>query len=220
MKLPMSTTFLCTAVRTARKAWATCQREALRSTNVKLPGNSTETVTQHTILRPYSLSLYLSFHISEVYEHSCVYFNFRFYKLHERKCEPIVMTVPRKVIHLLASNQDMETKTGISQPISPSFLFIQSTLLFVSSLQSDLFQEDLFPDTIGPEPSVEANEWFDGKDGQPILISLKDGFVATKPKEFKVNKSLLKTTSSSVGYQQNNNEVKEVCFISTEQNEV
>jgi len=22
---------------------------------------------------------------------------FRFYKLHERKCEPIVMTVPRKV---------------------------------------------------------------------------------------------------------------------------
>ncbi|CAG07210.1 unnamed protein product, partial [Tetraodon nigroviridis] len=75
---------------------------------------------------------------------------FRFYKLHERKCEPIVMTVPRK---------------------------------------SDLFQEDLYPDTIGPEPSVEADEWFQGKDGKPILISLKDGFASTtKTKEFKVHK--------------------------------
>lgn len=95
----------------------------------------------------------------------------RFYKLHERKCEPIVMTVPRK---------------------------------------SDLFQEDLYPDTIGPEPSVEASDWFAGKEGQPILISLKDGFVATKPKEFKVNKSLLKTSSSSGVYQQDSNEVQEL----------
>ncbi|XP_071401867.1 coronin-1A isoform X2 [Centroberyx affinis] len=91
----------------------------------------------------------------------------RFYKLHERKCEPVVMTVPRK---------------------------------------SDLFQEDLYPDTIGPEPSVEADDWFNNKDGQPILISLKDGFVATtKAKEFKVHKSLLKTASASSGNQPDNN---------------
>ncbi|CAL8310814.1 unnamed protein product [Arctogadus glacialis] len=81
----------------------------------------------------------------------------RFYKLHDRKCEPVVMTVPRK---------------------------------------SDLFQEDLYPNTIGPEPSVEADDWFDGKDGQPIMISLKDGIAApTKTKEFKVNKTLLKSTT-------------------------
>uniref|UniRef100_A0A8B9RCS0 Coronin n=1 Tax=Astyanax mexicanus TaxID=7994 RepID=A0A8B9RCS0_ASTMX len=104
----------------------------------------------------------------------------RFYKLHERKCEPIVMTVPRK---------------------------------------SDLFQEDLYPDTIGPEPSVEADEWFAGKEGKPILISLKDGFVATtKNKEFKVIKSLMSTTTASCGQRQGNgedvqalqNEVKEL----------
>ncbi|XP_028841872.1 coronin-1A [Denticeps clupeoides] len=82
----------------------------------------------------------------------------RFYKLHERKCEPVVMTVPRK---------------------------------------SDLFQEDLYPNTIGPEPSVEADDWFDGKDGEPVFISLKDGFVAAKPKEFKVIKSLMATSSSA-----------------------
>lgn len=83
----------------------------------------------------------------------------RFYKLHERKCEPIVMTVPRK---------------------------------------SDLFQEDLYPNTIGPEPSIEADDWFAGKEAPPNLISLKDGFMSTtKNKEFKVHKSLLKTTSGS-----------------------
>lgn len=71
-------------------------------------------------------------------------------------------------------------------------------------MQSDLFQEDLYPDTIGPEPSVEADEWFAGKEAPPIMISLKDGFVAaTKTKEFKVHKSLLKTTTASAGNHDN-----------------
>lgn len=84
------------------------------------------------------------------------------------------------------------------------------TSLFASlPVQSDLFQEDLYPDTIGPEPSVEADDWFEGKDGQPILISLKDGFVATtKAKEFKVHKRLLKTTTASVGNRQDNSGVR------------
>uniref|UniRef100_G3P236 Coronin n=1 Tax=Gasterosteus aculeatus aculeatus TaxID=481459 RepID=G3P236_GASAC len=73
----------------------------------------------------------------------------RFYKLHERKCEPIVMTVPRK---------------------------------------SDLFQDDLYPDTSGPDHALEAEEWFDGKNGDPILISLKNGYVPGKNREFKVVK--------------------------------
>ncbi|CAL8277579.1 unnamed protein product [Merluccius merluccius] len=71
----------------------------------------------------------------------------RFYKLHERKCEPIIMTVPRK---------------------------------------SDLFQDDLYPDTAGPDPAVEAEEWWAGKNGNPILVSLKNGYVATKNRELKV----------------------------------
>uniref|UniRef100_A0ACB8ECD3 Coronin-6 n=1 Tax=Sphaerodactylus townsendi TaxID=933632 RepID=A0ACB8ECD3_9SAUR len=73
----------------------------------------------------------------------------RFYKLHERKCEPIVMTVPRK---------------------------------------SDLFQDDLYPDTPGPEPALEADEWLSGKDAEPILISLRDGYVPVKNRELKVTK--------------------------------
>uniref|UniRef100_A0A8B9KVT7 Coronin n=1 Tax=Astyanax mexicanus TaxID=7994 RepID=A0A8B9KVT7_ASTMX len=73
----------------------------------------------------------------------------RFYKLHERKCEPIVMTVPRK---------------------------------------SDLFQDDLYPDTAGPDCALEAEDWFDGKNGDPILISLKHGYVPGKNRDLKVVK--------------------------------
>ncbi|XP_065106795.2 coronin-1C-A isoform X1 [Paramisgurnus dabryanus] len=73
----------------------------------------------------------------------------RFYKLHERKCEPIIMTVPRK---------------------------------------SDLFQDDLYPDTAGPEAALEAEEWFEGKNGDPIPISLKHGYVAGKNRDLKVVK--------------------------------
>ncbi|XP_033027930.1 coronin-6 isoform X2 [Lacerta agilis] len=73
----------------------------------------------------------------------------RFFKLHERKCEPIVMTVPRK---------------------------------------SDLFQDDLYPDTPGPEPALEADEWLSGKDAEPILVSLRDGYVPVKNRELKVTK--------------------------------
>uniref|UniRef100_F6Q854 Coronin n=1 Tax=Monodelphis domestica TaxID=13616 RepID=F6Q854_MONDO len=73
----------------------------------------------------------------------------RFYKLHERKCEPIIMTVPRK---------------------------------------SDLFQDDLYPDTPGPEPSLEADEWLAGQDADPILISLRDGYVPPKSRELRVTK--------------------------------
>uniref|UniRef100_A0A8C7WM14 Coronin n=1 Tax=Oryzias sinensis TaxID=183150 RepID=A0A8C7WM14_9TELE len=73
----------------------------------------------------------------------------RFYKLHERKCEPIVMTVPRK---------------------------------------SEMFQDDLYPDTAGPDPALEAEDWFEGKNGDPILISLKNGYVPGKNREIKVVK--------------------------------
>ncbi|XP_064207492.1 coronin-6 isoform X2 [Anguilla rostrata] len=73
----------------------------------------------------------------------------RLYKLHERKCEPIMMTVPRK---------------------------------------SDLFQDDLYPDTAGPEPAMEAEEWLEGRDEDPILVSLRGGYIPPKSRELKVAK--------------------------------
>lgn len=58
----------------------------------------------------------------------------------------------------------------------------------VLSCQSDLFQDDLYPDTAGPEPALEPEEWLDGRDEDPVLISLRDGYVPPKSRELKVAK--------------------------------
>ncbi|XP_063253499.1 coronin-1B [Prinia subflava] len=76
----------------------------------------------------------------------------RFYKLHERKCEPIIMTVPRK---------------------------------------SDLFQDDLYPDTAGPEAAMEAEEWVAGRTAGPVLVSLRQAYVPSKQRDLKVSRRSL-----------------------------
>ncbi|XP_017694405.1 PREDICTED: coronin-1B-like [Lepidothrix coronata] len=75
-----------------------------------------------------------------------------FYKLHERKCEPIIMTVPRK---------------------------------------SDLFQDDLYPDTAGPEAAMEAEEWVAGRTAGPVLVSLRQAYVPPKQRDLKVSRRAL-----------------------------
>lgn len=46
----------------------------------------------------------------------------------------------------------------------------------------------MYPDTSGPDHALEAEEWLDGKNGDPILISLKNGYAPSKNREFKVVK--------------------------------
>lgn len=46
--------------------------------------------------------------------------------------------------------------------------------------KSELFQDDLYPDTLGDVPSLTAEEWVTGKNADPILISLKEGYKPTK----------------------------------------
>ncbi|KAM7108776.1 LOW QUALITY PROTEIN: coronin-1B [Ciconia maguari] len=77
----------------------------------------------------------------------------RFYKLHERKCEPIIMTVPRK---------------------------------------SDLFQDDLYPDTAGPEAAMEAEEWVAGQTAGPGAgVPLRQASSPSKQRELKVSRRTL-----------------------------
>lgn len=47
---------------------------------------------------------------------------------------------------------------------------------FTVPRKSELFQDDLFPDTQGDEPSLTTAEWLSGKNAQPKLISLKAKF--------------------------------------------
>jgi coronin-1B/1C/6 len=43
--------------------------------------------------------------------------------------------------------------------------------------KSELFQEDLYPDTMSDEASITAEEWISGVDADPQLVSLKVSFV-------------------------------------------
>ncbi|XP_069943932.1 coronin-6 isoform X4 [Cherax quadricarinatus] len=54
--------------------------------------------------------------------------------------------------------------------------------------KSELFQEDLYPDTPSDIPAVSAEEWWEGQSKEPILMSLKDGYQATQKTELKVTK--------------------------------
>lgn len=104
------------------------------------------------------------------------------------------MTVPRKVslrlyqvINMLFFQCPFPPSTPFSMSHCPPLLMTFP----VSSppVQSDLFQDDLYPDTAGPDPALEAEGWFAGKNGGPILISLKDGYVSTKTRDLKVVKA-------------------------------
>lgn len=55
--------------------------------------------------------------------------------------------------------------------------------------QSELFQEDLYPDTPGDTAAISAEEWQAGTDAEPVLISLRDGYQPSASKnELKVQK--------------------------------
>jgi hypothetical protein len=40
-------------------------------------------------------------------------------------------------------------------------------------LQSETFQEDIYPDTLSGEPSLEADDWFSGKDAPLSLLKME-----------------------------------------------
>lgn len=52
--------------------------------------------------------------------------------------------------------------------------------------KSELFQEDLYPDTPGDVPALTAEEWFGGKDENPILVSMRHGNQQSTQKDLKV----------------------------------
>lgn len=54
---------------------------------------------------------------------------------------------------------------------------------FVVPRKSDIFQDDLYPPTFSGEPTLTADQWFSGKNGEPKTTNLTPGFIAPKPKE-------------------------------------
>lgn len=60
---------------------------------------------------------------------------------------------------------------GICEPIS-----------MIVPRKSEVFQEDIYPDTLSGIPSMSCDEWLEGVNRDPILISMKDGAVPFMPK--------------------------------------
>jgi coronin-2 len=60
---------------------------------------------------------------------------------------------------------------GICEPIS-----------MIVPRKSEVFQEDIYPDTISGIPSLSCDEWIMGENRDPILMSMKDGAVPFMPK--------------------------------------
>lgn len=55
--------------------------------------------------------------------------------------------------------------------------------------KSELFQEDLYPDTLSDDPAQTAEEWLAGADVDPVLVSLKGGYVSqSQGKQLTINK--------------------------------
>jgi len=54
--------------------------------------------------------------------------------------------------------------------------------------KSDIFQDDIFPDTYAGEPALTADEWLNGQNAEPRTMSLAGGFVAKAPVAFNPDK--------------------------------
>uniref|UniRef100_A0ABD2XMF9 Coronin n=1 Tax=Trichogramma kaykai TaxID=54128 RepID=A0ABD2XMF9_9HYME len=66
--------------------------------------------------------------------------------------------------------------------------------------KSELFQEDLYPDTPGDTAAITAEEWEAGQDAEPIFISLRDGYQPTSSKnDLKVQKKTNILSKAKVG---------------------
>jgi coronin-1B/1C/6 len=59
------------------------------------------------------------------------------------------------------------SKTGMLEPISMTV-----------PRKSDLYQSDLYPPTCGPDAAMEASEWFEGANKEPIRIDMAQFFIS------------------------------------------
>jgi len=104
------------------------------------------------------------------------------------------ITDEQPYVHYINTYQSSEPQRGIGQmpkrgcdikncEIGRFFKLHSKGLCEVISFtvprKSDLFQEDIYPDTAAPIPALSAEEWASGIDRDPILISLKDGSISS-----------------------------------------
>jgi len=60
---------------------------------------------------------------------------------------------------------------------------------FVVPRKSELFQEDLYPDTVSDVPAITAEEWWEGTNKEPILVPMSE--IGTQAKKVILKTSFL-----------------------------
>lgn len=80
-------------------------------------------------------------------------------------------------------------------------------------LQSDQFQADIYPETLGDQAALTASDWLAGKNANPLVISLEKGFLASAKREF-VTEAVALSTSETRDPVKNPQSDKEVCCCS------
>lgn len=45
--------------------------------------------------------------------------------------------------------------------------------------KSELFQDDLYPPTASYKAALTANQWIEGDNSEPIMVSLREGYTPT-----------------------------------------
>jgi len=78
--------------------------------------------------------------------------------------------------------------------------------------KSDTFQEDLFPDTAAPTPAISAREWINGRNCNPVLMSLNTG-VAIQTQKPQPSPTVMTPVTLPTT---NNNNFKKFAFLSQE----
>lgn len=54
---------------------------------------------------------------------------------------------------------------------------------FLVPRRAEVFQDDIFPPTVGLKPAMSASDWFDGKEGLPPKIDLASVYAGEEPAE-------------------------------------
>ena len=54
---------------------------------------------------------------------------------------------------------------------------------FLVPRRAEVFQDDIFPPTVGTKPAMSAGDWFDGKEGLPARIDLASVYAGEEPTE-------------------------------------
>lgn len=81
-------------------------------------------------------------------------------------------SVPKRMVDVASCEVDRLLKLSVNacEPIQ-----------FCVPRKSDIFQDDIYPPTFNGEAEIGSADWFSGKNGKVLTVSLAGGFVA-KPK--------------------------------------